>query len=90
LIVLSVFQLGTGADVRSSPKAMAKLKKEVRKTKEVLSANSEAPISVEALYDDRDFRLAPCHWVLPCWDRAVAVAKSADFKKVEGAIWEAT
>ncbi|KAI4374239.1 hypothetical protein MLD38_012253 [Melastoma candidum] len=49
-------QLGNGVDVRKFPKAMAKLKKQVKRTKEILSANSIAPISVESLYDDRDFR----------------------------------
>lgn len=50
-------QVGNGVDVRKSPKAMAKLKKQVKRTKEILSANTMAPISVESLYDDRDFRL---------------------------------
>ncbi|KAK4768891.1 hypothetical protein SAY86_027041 [Trapa natans] len=49
-------QVGNGIDVRKSPKAMAKLKKQVKRTKEILSANKAAPISVESLYDDRDFR----------------------------------
>lgn len=49
-------QLGNGVDVRTSPKAMAKLRKQVKRTKEILSANTMAPISVESLYDDRDFR----------------------------------
>ncbi|XP_037494451.1 heat shock 70 kDa protein 17 [Jatropha curcas] len=49
-------QVGNGIDVRNSPKAMAKLKKQVKRTKEILSANTVAPISVESLYDDRDFR----------------------------------
>ncbi|KAI3502063.1 hypothetical protein L1887_30094 [Cichorium endivia] len=49
-------QVGNGVDVRNSPKAMAKLKKQVKRTKEILSANSAAPISVESLLDDRDFR----------------------------------
>ncbi|KAL6135040.1 hypothetical protein ACLB2K_067268 [Fragaria x ananassa] len=49
-------QVGNGIDVRKSPKAMAKLKKQVKRTKEILSANTMAPISVESLYDDRDFR----------------------------------
>ncbi|KAK9924257.1 hypothetical protein M0R45_032637 [Rubus argutus] len=49
-------QVGNGVDVRTSPKAMAKLKKQVKRTKEILSANTMAPISVESLYDDRDFR----------------------------------
>ncbi|CAA0825063.1 Heat shock 70 kDa protein 17 [Striga hermonthica] len=49
-------QLGNGDDIRNSPKAMAKLKKQVKRTKEILSANMMAPISVESLYDDRDFR----------------------------------
>ncbi|XP_051135545.1 heat shock 70 kDa protein 17 [Andrographis paniculata] len=49
-------QLGNEADIRNSPKAMAKLKKQVKRTKEILSANTMAPISVESLYDDIDFR----------------------------------
>ena len=49
-------QVGNGVDVRKFPKAMAKLKKQVKRTKEILSANTVAPISVESLYDDRDFR----------------------------------
>lgn len=49
-------QLGNGFDVRKSPKAMAKLKKQVKRTKEILSANTVAPMSVESLFDDRDFR----------------------------------
>ncbi|KAK6925426.1 Heat shock protein 70 family [Dillenia turbinata] len=50
-------QLGKGVDVRKSPKAMAKLKKQVMRTKEILSANTTAPISVESLCDDDwDFR----------------------------------
>lgn len=51
-------QVGNGVDVRKFPKAMAKLKKQVKRTKEILSANTAAPISVESLYDDRDFRSA--------------------------------
>ncbi|CAN6454858.1 unnamed protein product [Victoria cruziana] len=49
-------QIGNKVDVRKFPKAMAKLKKQVKRTKEILSANTVAPISVESLYDDRDFR----------------------------------
>ncbi|XP_022893323.1 heat shock 70 kDa protein 17 [Olea europaea var. sylvestris] len=49
-------QLGNGVDIRNNAKAMAKLKKQVKRTKEILSANTMAPISVESLYDDRDFR----------------------------------
>nr|XP_043607410.1 heat shock 70 kDa protein 17 [Erigeron canadensis] len=49
-------QVGNGVDVRQHPKAMAKLKKQVKRTKEILSANTAAPISVESLLDDRDFR----------------------------------
>ncbi|KAK9685044.1 hypothetical protein RND81_10G251200 [Saponaria officinalis] len=49
-------QMGNGVDVRKFPKAMAKLKKQVKRTKEILSANTVAPISVESIHDDRDFR----------------------------------
>lgn len=36
--------------------AVAKLKRQVKRTKEVLSANSFAPISVEELMNGIDFR----------------------------------
>ncbi|PKA55138.1 Heat shock 70 kDa protein 17 [Apostasia shenzhenica] len=49
-------QLQNRIDVRKFPKAMAKLKKQVKRTKEILSANTVAPISVESIYDDHDFR----------------------------------
>ncbi|XP_015880901.3 heat shock 70 kDa protein 17 [Ziziphus jujuba] len=49
-------QIGKGVDIRTSAKAMAKLKKQVKRTKEILSANTMAPISVESIYDDQDFR----------------------------------
>lgn len=49
-------QSGNGVDVRKSPKAMAKLKKQIKRTKEILSANTVAPISVESLFNDLDFR----------------------------------
>lgn len=49
-------QVGNGIDVRKSSKAMAKLKKQIKRTKEILSANTEAPLSVESIYEDRDFR----------------------------------
>jgi hypoxia up-regulated 1 len=41
---------------KDSPKAIAKLRKQVRKTKEILSANKEAPLSVEGMHEDVDFR----------------------------------
>ncbi|KAG8059661.1 hypothetical protein GUJ93_ZPchr0002g25206 [Zizania palustris] len=50
------FNKQNGVDILQSPKAMAKLKKQVKRTKEILSANTAAPISVESLYNDLDFR----------------------------------
>eukprot|EP00249_Psilotum_nudum_P022820 c28651_g1_i2 orf=645-3266(-) len=49
-------QVGGGLNIRQHPKSLAKLKKQVKRTKEILSANTEAPLSVEALYGDLDFR----------------------------------
>ncbi|KAG2432896.1 hypothetical protein HXX76_008627 [Chlamydomonas incerta] len=43
-------------DVTAIPKAMAKLRRQVRRTKEMLSANSAAPCTVEELYDGKDFQ----------------------------------
>jgi len=46
-----------GADkVLSSPRAVEKLRKQVKRVKTVLSANTEAPISVEDLLPGEDFR----------------------------------
>lgn len=39
----------------SIPKVVAKMAKPVRRTKEMLSANSEAPFIVEELHDGIDF-----------------------------------
>ncbi|CAL5229767.1 g13152 [Coccomyxa viridis] len=50
------FQEKHSVDIRSFPKAVAKLKRQAKKTKEVLSANTEAPISVEELHNGIDFR----------------------------------
>ena len=44
------------APALSSPRAVSKLRKQARKTKEILSANKEAPISVEGMHEDHDFR----------------------------------
>lgn len=47
-------------DVMLHPKAMAKMRRQVRRTKEMLSANSAAPCIVEELYDGRDFQVRQC------------------------------
>jgi len=49
-------KIGGGVDVRKSARSMAKLRKQCKRTKEILSANAEAPISVESLYEEFDFR----------------------------------
>lgn len=43
-------------DVRSSPKAVLRLQKEISKVKKVLSANPESPVNVECLANDIDVR----------------------------------
>merc|ERR1719171_485474 len=48
------FQKKVGADPMSNLKARYKLEEAVRKTKATLSANSEAPVSVECLMEDED------------------------------------
>lgn len=44
-----------GSDVRSSHKAMSKLRAQATKTKHVLSANSEIPVKINSLMDDKDY-----------------------------------
>ena len=46
----------TENDVTTDKRAVAKLRKQVRKTKEMLSANKDAPVSVEGMFEDIDFR----------------------------------
>lgn len=68
----------SGADaVLSTPRAVAKLRKQVKRTKEVLSANSEAPVIVEELVNGEDFRGRITReefegLVSNVWERAVA------------------
>ena len=57
-------QAKTKLDVRKSPKACFKLRRACERAKKTLSANADAPLSVECLMDDRDFttqvRLCVC------------------------------
>ena len=46
----------TDGDVLASPRALAKLSKQIRRAKEVLSANSEVSVSVEELLNGQDFK----------------------------------
>ncbi|KAL1923276.1 uncharacterized protein VTP21DRAFT_8256 [Calcarisporiella thermophila] len=43
--------------VFENPRAIAKLKKEATRVKEILSANTEMMASIEGLHEDRDFRM---------------------------------
>lgn len=42
-------------DIRTIPRAMAKLRKNLKKLKEVLSANKDAFLSVQSIYEEIDF-----------------------------------
>ncbi len=53
-------------DVRASPKSMAKLMRQCKRTKEILSANNEAPISVESIHGEVDFRSSITRGARPC------------------------
>lgn len=44
-------------DVRKYPKAVGKLRKSAESTKDILSANKNYQVGVEALHDDRDLRM---------------------------------
>lgn len=52
---------------------MAKLRRQVRRTKEILSANTAAPISVEELHGGKDFQSS---------------ISRDDFEKLAGPFWE--
>lgn len=69
------------SDPRANPKAMAKLRKQVKRLKEMLSANTEAPISVEEMHDGVDFRATVSRQQLEelagdYWERAVLPLKT--------------
>jgi len=49
------FQKKTGNDPLANKKSLFKLEDAVQKTKKVLSANAEAPVTVECLMEDEDF-----------------------------------
>lgn len=92
------FKAKHGTDVKTVPRALAKLRKQVcgvrwwhtscnrtssqvKRLKEVLSANSEAPISVEELHDGVDFRATVSRSQLEelagdFWTRATAPLKT--------------
>jgi len=50
------FKQKHGTDLSTITRAVGKMRKQVRKTKEILSANKEAPFSVESLHDEIDLR----------------------------------
>jgi hypothetical protein len=45
---------------------MAKLMRQCKRTKEILSANNEAPISVESIHGEVDFRSSITRGARPC------------------------
>ena len=51
---LSDFKAKHGTDLANNARAIGKMRRQVRKTKEILSANKEAPFSVESLHDEID------------------------------------
>lgn len=56
-IIIDKFIAKTGRnDVKDDARAIAKLTKEAVRVKNILSANQEAQISIESVYDDIDFR----------------------------------
>jgi len=63
---------GPGKTLRSSERGMGKIRKEAERIKEVLSANNEIPVAIEALHEDTDFRM---------------VMKRAEFERRCEALW---
>jgi len=45
-----------GKDVRTSPRAMAKLRIQAGKVKQVLSANNDIPVFIDSLFDDTNYQ----------------------------------
>jgi len=55
-IVNKQFSSTPNFDIRSKPRALAKLKREAREVKVILSANQEVPIILESLFGEYDFK----------------------------------
>ena len=47
----------TSGDISKNPRAMAKLLKEARRVRQVLSANTDHMAQIEGLFEEKDFRL---------------------------------
>ena len=62
---------------KTAPKAIAKLRKQVRKTKEILSANQDAPMTVEGMHEDFDFRTSISRTAFEGLAEAAGIARSA-------------
>lgn len=54
-LLATEFEAKFGTPIRDSPKPMAKIRASAKKTKEVLSANTEHHVFVPSLHDDHDF-----------------------------------
>lgn len=52
------FKSKTGLDIAQNPKAGFRMNVQVEKTRQVLTTGPQAPISVECLMEDTDFRYA--------------------------------
>ncbi|KAI8467580.1 MAG: heat shock protein 70 family [Monoraphidium minutum] len=65
--VAADFKARHKADVRRSPKASFKLRRQCEKVKKTLSANAEAPLNVECLMDDIDYSGAITRDQLEAW-----------------------
>lgn len=55
------FKAKTGLDITQNPKSRFRMATQVTKTRQMLTINPEAPISVECLMEDTDFRYAASH-----------------------------
>ena len=55
------FKTKTGLDITQSPKAGFRMKVQVEKTRQILTTGPQAPISVECLMEDTDFRYSTKH-----------------------------
>eukprot|EP00898_Chlorokybus_atmophyticus_P007497 jgi/Chlat1/7749/Chrsp66S07221 len=72
----------TGDDVRGNARASLRLRAGSEKVKKVLSANAEAPLNVECLMNDRDFRSLVRRddfeqWAAPVLNRVIEPCKRA-------------
>lgn len=79
LLLVKFMEQHEGSKIRDNPRAIAKLRKEATRVRQILSANMETTASVESLHEDIDFRAKVTReeFEQACSDYAVQIVGTA-------------